>query len=366
MRPILRAILTLFTLLRCAVPAQGGLYTTDVPVPGPGPDTAGVVKPLPARLFFIELGTVLQRLLPDKPAAIEYQQRLERLQDQASLSVADRVNLGEALIRLGRPADAIGVLRPVAGADFRATANLATAYYQIGETAAAQEYVQDALRAWPAEAEGLTAAQLQWYRQAEELLGRLLALRGREGPMQPRGGFGRATPEVDTLWPVRFVGPSGDYEAGRLAEAERARLPADALALVQQLVLWLPTDDRLYWLLAELYNAEGDLESAEKIFNDLKDARRFESRTLDAHRQAVRAARQKLIEAGPVIQVMLAAVAGAGDNSPPRPPLVALTPQTLLVGGLAGLAIVGFLVLQVRELVRRRRLRGRTAPDCCH
>jgi hypothetical protein len=41
--------------------------------------------------------------------------------------------------------------------------------------------------------------------------------------------------------------------------------PADAVALVQQLALWLPADGRLLWQLAELANAHGDLRTAASI-----------------------------------------------------------------------------------------------------
>ena len=60
---------------------------------------------------------------------------------------------------------------------------------------------------------------------------------------------------LDNLFPrVRFVGPSGEYEPGLLAADQWTNLPADALTIVSQLVLWYPHDNRLYWLFAELLN----------------------------------------------------------------------------------------------------------------
>ncbi|HEY1191196.1 MAG TPA: DUF3299 domain-containing protein, partial [Gemmata sp.] len=64
------------------------------------------------------------------------------------------------------------------------------------------------------------------------------------------------------LFGVKFVGPSGAPEANALAEAERKKLPADALGVVQQLALWLPADARLLWQFGELCNALGDVRSA--------------------------------------------------------------------------------------------------------
>src|SRR5262249_9699783 len=73
----------------------------------------------------------------------------------------------------------------------------------------------------------------------------------------------------------RFVGESGAFEVGTLAVAEKAKLPPDALDIVQQLLVWLPDDLRLYWLLGELYNARGgtaNIEAAQLIFTDLEGA----------------------------------------------------------------------------------------------
>src|SRR5262249_54147431 len=50
--------------------------------------------------------------------------------------------------------------------------------------------------------------------------------------------------------------------AGKLADAERKKLPDDALAIVQQLALWMPADGRLLWQFGELCNAYGDVRSA--------------------------------------------------------------------------------------------------------
>src|SRR5207244_12411947 len=42
----------------------------------------------------------------------------------------------------------------------------------------------------------------------------------------------------------------------------RKKLPADDVAVVQQLAVWLPGDGRLLWLLAELADAHGDVRTA--------------------------------------------------------------------------------------------------------
>lgn len=95
-----------------------------------------------------------------------------------------------------------------------------------------------------------------------------------------------------TVGPVRFVNEAGKYEPGVLAKAERDKLPADAIAIVQQLLLWFPTDSRLYWLLAELYAADGNFPAAQTIFTQCTWDRKFTRRILLEHRSAVAAANE--------------------------------------------------------------------------
>ena len=64
-----------------------------------------------------------------------------------------------------------------------------------------------------------------------------------------------------------------------------------AIAIVQQLILWFPGETRLYWLLAELYAAENDLDSAIAIFDECAWGQKYGNRKLlMEHRNAVRAA----------------------------------------------------------------------------
>ena len=50
-------------------------------------------------------------------------------------------------------------------------------------------------------------------------------------------------------------------EPGKLASAQARKLPAKAVAIAQQLALWLPADGPLLWQLAELANAHGDVRN---------------------------------------------------------------------------------------------------------
>ena len=88
--------------------------------------------------------------------------------------------------------------------------------------------------------------------------------------------------------PVRFANDSGQFEVGSLAKVEREKLPPDAVAIVQQLLLWFPTDTRLYWLLAELYASDGKLDEAQVIFEQCTWSRQYGNRkVLMEHRTAV-------------------------------------------------------------------------------
>jgi hypothetical protein len=135
--------------------------------------------------------------------------------------------------------------------------------------------------------------------------------------------------------PVRFVNDAGVYEPGVLASAERDKLPPDALAIVQQLLLWFPLDTRLYWLLAELYAAADDLDSAAVILEECTWSRAYGNRqVLMDHRVAVRAA----------------VAARPRPEPPPGPPISMRT--ILIYFGVIG--VIGVLAL-VRALMRRGR-----------
>src|SRR5207249_8586641 len=86
-----------------------------------------------------------------------------------------------------------------------------------------------------------------WLLKAERSERDLFRLRRAE-PATPSGPGGRPSDHLDRLFPeTAFSQPDPRTEA---------------IALVQQLLLWLPDDTRLYWLLGELYRADGDLKAA--------------------------------------------------------------------------------------------------------
>jgi hypothetical protein len=116
--------------------------------------------------------------------------------------------------------------------------------------------------------------------RAEAMHLKLVRLRLRERP---------ETQTLDMLFDVSFVGPSGKYEPGKLSSAQQKKLPAGAIAIVQQLALWLPGDARLLWLLAELANAHGDVAIAAAIMDGCVTEFGLRSIELQAHRKITRA-----------------------------------------------------------------------------
>ena len=127
------------------------------------------------------------------------------------------------------------------------------------------------------------------YLRAEELHLKLVGLRAR----QPADSA-----ELDDLFGVRYVGPSGKYEPGRLATEQRKKLPAEAAALTQTLALTLPSDGRLLWQLGELAAINGDVAIGAAILDGCVTEFGMRSPELRARRQVLRAAADELGRSG--------------------------------------------------------------------
>jgi hypothetical protein len=214
------------------------------------------------------------------PLRLKYQEAaraLEGIARQRSLTAEEAADLGALQVRLGDVGRALETLRLAERRHprhFRIVSNLGTAWQLQGDLAQAGNYLQEAVR--------LAPGKLQ---KAEELQLKLVRLRQR----QPAG-----SQELDPLFDVRFVGESGQYEPGKLATAERKKLPADAAARVQQLALWLPADGRLLWQLAELAAVHGDVRTAAAILDGCVTEFGLRDPELRQHRQQMRAAAEAL------------------------------------------------------------------------
>ncbi len=201
--------------------------------------------------------------------------RLEKLRQTRPLSADEAADLGAVLVRLGRPGSAVDLLVPAARRHpehFRLAANLGTALQLAGDLERAAERLEEAVRLAPAN-----------LRDAERWHLRLVRLRLREGRAAnvPSG--------VDDLFGARY-----DGGPGQMTEADRQKLPADAVAVVQQLALWLPADARLLWQLGELANAYGDVRTAAAILDGCVTELALNSAELRRRRRQLRAAADQL------------------------------------------------------------------------
>ncbi len=289
--------------------------------------------------------------------------RIDELKHKPNRSPAETAALSAAYLRSNDPAAALNLLAPHTRdrvPDFRVLANFAHASAVRGEWDEAIRWHQSALldAEFPTDLPGTTPEQRKWLLKVER------TYYPRWLHVHRQRAAERAPPEkeeVFPLFPVKFVNEAGKYEPGKLAPAERAKLPPDAVAVVQQLLLWAPWDTGLYWLLAELYAADGRVRPADVIFFQCANSRQYSNRhELMEHRLAVRSAVEKLPKDKPADEVPLA-------DSPPEQPKpdngAAFLPsrgKVIAVGVVFGVIALGLIALQIRAIGRR--LRGSGPP----
>jgi hypothetical protein len=222
---------TVLLALLLATPAFGGVHlSTDE------------TNPLPAqwRGFLLDLRAVrtagnpnaggFRTATPLRDTYLNAALKLEAKAKLAALSADDAADLGALYLRLGQPEKAVAVLRPARRSypdHFRLAANLGTAWQLSGNLDQAATDLEDAVRFAP-----------EKWKEAEGLHLKLVRLRAKEK---------KGADSLDDLF-----GP---------------KPPANAVALTQQLCLWLPNDPRLLWQLAELAHAAGDVRTAANLLD---------------------------------------------------------------------------------------------------
>lgn len=254
--------LALVAILAFAAPIHAGLYysgetVADLPSKWRGflldhrdLRLAAVAKP------------VGQPASPLREEDLAARTKLEATAKQRPLSADELADLGALHVRLGEPQKTIDVLRPAARAhpdDFKLAANLGTAWQLAGDLSQAAAALDEAVRLAPQ-----SGTRLEAYHR------KLVAMRAKEPRGDPRS--------PDDLF---------DGEP-----------PADAVAVVQQLALWLPADGRLLWLLAELTRDAGDVRTAANLLDGCVTEFGMGSPELRARRQKYRAAADALDAAG--------------------------------------------------------------------
>jgi tetratricopeptide (TPR) repeat protein len=272
------------------------------------------IEPLPFDEFYRRLGVLLnardERLRdgqpnPDRRAFLQrVQQRTQRRPHtghEAALWAVD-------LLRLGQVDEALDLLSPYLRErqpDYFVVVVLGHIYAERGDWRTALRYHREGLLdvQFPLQVPGLTAQQRNWWAQLDrDYVPHYYRIHQQEA--DKRQGLSPADiaqqlveEEVFPLFPVptrgqpepvpvRFVNAQGEYEPGRLAPAEQAKLPPDAIAIVQQLLFWHPTDTRLLWLLGELYAARGEVDAASQLLEACTWGRQYGNRRLlMEHRQ---------------------------------------------------------------------------------
>ncbi|QEL15784.1 hypothetical protein [Limnoglobus roseus] len=351
--------LATLALVLLPVSASAGVYSTAEPTPfAAQPDgTAEELsfKPDKSGRFKQEL-TKYELLLNPEKKSPERDAVLARLKTQQT--PADHA---ADLIRLGKLDEALNVLEPHTRErvpDFRVLANLAHVYAARGDWSDA---VIKHHSAWldsefPGDLPGTSPAQLKWLQRVEKDFYPHWLKAHQE---QVAHKVPAESEDVLPLFGMKFVNDAGQYEPGKVAAAERAKLPPDAIAITQQLLLWSPTDTQLVWLLAELYAADGRFRESDILFDDCVRSRYYSNRKiLMAHRDAVRrvvatlpaVADDPVLISSPVEKPKKVATLedlGLSENS-----LIAFG---VVFGGFA-VALIG---LQIRSVRRRARLRAR-------
>lgn len=307
-----RLILVAFVAV-AAVPARAALYAPDDPMAVPvRPD--GTAEPFPFDEFrrrFAYLSNLADpRPGPDGQPNPDRAKVLARVKARPPAKTADEHAAACAdLLRLGNSDggffvnDALNRIVPVTSgrsATYFALSTRAMLHAAQGDWRQAQES-QFTARDYPLPplVKGWTDDQRKWqFGFDDAYLLHYFHLRQLDAEAKPR-----PAPEAEEPTPlfplaakggpgaVRFVTDGGGFEPGRLAAAEKAKLPPDAVAVTQQLLLQFPGDTRLYWLLAELYAADGKLDESLKLFDECAWSRQYGNRrALMDHRAAVAAA----------------------------------------------------------------------------
>jgi len=187
----------------------------------------------------------------ENPARTHYLQEAAKLEKKNPRNADDKADLGAMYIRLGDAGKAVELLRAAQREHpnhFFIAANLGTAWHMQGNLAQAADALREAVRLAPGK-----------HQAAEQLHLKLVQQRMRA----PRGG----PADLDDLFGVRYGNDQGAFEPGKLAAAEKKKLPTRAAALAQQLALWLPADGMLLWQLGELANAYGDIRTAASLLD---------------------------------------------------------------------------------------------------
>lgn len=266
-----------------------------------------VTTTVPFSAFRLDLGELRgteanDKTIPVEPGSLrsEYQALEGRLALLQTPTPVEKMELAVARMRMGQPDAAMALLEQVvekeelpAGERFLGMLNLAACYAAQSARQGDGSFLlravttqRRALENWPSSPEqapkGWDFAKWRGLLAAEEAQYRLWRSRLREGPQQ------FSTLKLEDLGSGGVPGLEKPYKVGPASPAFW-RETRDDLAVIQQLVLWNPADNRLYWLYGEWLNARGEVGPAKAVLEELVDARRLRGfPDLVAHWQLLR------------------------------------------------------------------------------
>jgi hypothetical protein len=214
----------LLFLVALPAPAFAGIHGCDPPANAFPVEWPG---------FLRDLRAVRLAGTPSSPLTERYATGLRLSKSSSDPRLPDAgllATCGAFHLRLNEPAKALDILRTAAKnfpSQFELASNLGTAWQMNGDLAQAKLALAEAVELAPKE-----------WKEAERLQLKLVMSRLKEG---------KNSDDLDDL----FGG----------------KPPANAIALVQQLCIWLPNDARLLWQLAELAYADGDVRTAANLMD---------------------------------------------------------------------------------------------------
>jgi len=335
-----------------------GVHTPDEPCPFEI-DGAGLAKPLPFNQFANLLADRLAARVPVDPnlpdtadwaaagtdgwratPAGRLTQRLcAAWPNRNALTGTQRTAYSALYIRLLRDGEALEYLQPELRSrtmDYWRVANLVHLHTERGEWDTAITRHEnladiDTVTALP----GHTPAQASWVQKINAVPYRVW-LKGRQRDTN------RRTPAED-LQP----------------ELEIVRDYPDAIAVSQQLCLWSPADNRLLWLLGEVYLARRNIREAHAVLTLLREGRSFHGPRKFNTSRKLALDEFSLLPAVSESELSLDPV-----DTPPEPAAenddrvwgLVDRPTLIIVGIGFALLTATLLTLQVRSAMRRKRL----------
>jgi hypothetical protein len=299
-------------MLTSLASTQASLYSPDYPNSTLPEGLNGQILPLKLENLLQRINTfndaldTSKRDNKDRTTFVDLEAKGGAIKNPTSDDVAARAGY---LLRLGEADTGIKILTPLTRRpSYFVFSTLSHLHAARGDWERAYQYLREGQldTDLPQKVSGLSTVQRDWIKKMDEVyLPRFYQLRRQE--TEARKGLTQAALDrlneseeilplfpasgsVPSTNPVRFVNDSGVYQPGHLAETERAKLPPDAIAVVQQLLLWFPGETRLFWLLAELYAASKEFAPADTLFERCTWSLKSGSRLVKDHRTAVREA----------------------------------------------------------------------------